>query len=243
MEILKEKIEAFLDVGSGDGSGDGNGDGNGSGYGDGNGDGNGNGYGDGNGDGNGNGSGDGYGNGNGNGSGYGNGDGTGSGSGYGSGYGISEINGMKVWKVDGIPTIITNIHGNIAEGYTLQRNVILVPCYIVKVGNFFAHGTTVHQALLDAQEKYETNKPLSERIADTVAKYPTLDTVVSHTELYALHHTLTGSCRFGRDEFAANHGLDPEQGEMTMRQFINLTMDAYGGDAIKELLHAYTTTL
>lgn len=150
---------------------------------------------------------------------------------------------MKVWDVDNIPTIITNIHGNIAEGYTLQHNVLLVPCYIAKVGNFFAHGKTAHQALQDAQAKYETNKPLSERIADTVAKYPTLDTVVSHTELYALHHILTGSCRFGRDEFAANHGLDPEQGEMTMRQFINLTMDAYGGDAIKELLHAYTTTL
>ena len=149
---------------------------------------------------------------------------------------------MKVWEVDDIPTIITNIHGNIAEGYTLQRNVILVPCYIAKVGDFFAHGTTAHQALYDAQEKYEENKPLSERIADTVAKYPTLDTVVSHAELYALHHTLTGSCRFGRDEFAANHGLDPENGTMTMRQFINLTMDAYGGDAIKELLHAYTTT-
>ena len=162
--------------------------------------------------------------------------GDGSGSGYGSGYGISEINGMKVWKVDDVPTIITNIHGNIAEGYTLQHNVLLVPCYIAKVGNYFAHGATAHQALQDAQEKYETNKPLSERIADTVAKYPTLDTVVSHAELYALHHTLTGSCRFGRDEFAANHGLDPEQGEMTMRQFINLTIDAYGGDAISTIV-------
>ena len=149
---------------------------------------------------------------------------------------------MKVWKVDNRPTIITNIHGNIAEGYTLQCNVILVPCYIAKVGSYFAHGDTAHQAMQDAQEKYEENKPLSERIADAVAKYPTLDTVVSHTELYALHHTLTGSCRFGRNEFAASHRLDPENGEMTMREFINLTIDAYGGDAIKELLYAYTTT-
>lgn len=169
---------------------------------------------------------------------------SGSGDGYGdgSGDGITEVNGMEVRKVDGVPTIITNIHGNIAEGHTLYRNVILVPCYIAKVGNYFAHGKTAHQALHDAQGKYERNKPLSERIADTVVKYPTLDTVVSHAELYALHHTLTGSCRFGRDEFAANHGLDPENGAMTMRQFINLTINAYGGDAIKQLLHAYTTT-
>ena len=204
MEVLNEKIEAFLDVGYGSGYGYGNGDGNGYGYG--------------------------YGDSNGNGYGY----------GYGSGSGVSEINGMKVWKVDGVPTIITNIHGDIAEGYALEHNINLVPCYIAKVGNFFAHGKTAHQALHDAQEKYEQNKPLSERIADTVAKYPTLDTVVPHKELYALHHTLTGSCRFGRDEFAANHGLDPEDGAMTMRQFINLTMDAFGGNAIKELLHAYT---
>ena len=221
MEDLGKRIEQFLCVSSGSGYGYGSGNGSG--------DGDGNGYG----------SGDGYGSGNGYGNGYGNGDGDGSGNGS----GITEINDMKVWDVDNIPTIITNIHGNIAEGYTLQRNVILVPCYIAKVGDFFAHGTTAHQALHDAQGKYDQNKPLSERIADTVAKYPTLDTVVSHAELYALHHTLTGSCRFGRDEFATNHGLDPEQGEMTMRQFINLTMDAYGGDAIKELLHAYTTTL
>ena len=225
MEDLSKRIEQFLGSDNSDSYGSGYSSDNGYGYGSGSGDG------------------DGYGSGSGSGDSYGSGDGYGSGSGDGYGDGITEINGMKVWKVDGVPTIITNIHGNIAEGYTLQRNVILVPCYIAKVGNFFAHGTTAHQALQDAQEKYETNKPLSERIADTVAKYPTLDTVVSHTELYALHHTLTGSCRFGRDEFAANHGLDPEQGEMTMRQFINLTMDAYGGDAIKELLHAYTTTL
>ena len=205
MEVLEDKIEAFLDAGYGSADGDGYG----SGYG------------------------DGYGSGYGDGYGYGSGDGC----------GISEINGMRVWEVDNTPTIITNVKGNIAQGYTIRHNVELVPCYLAKVGNYFGHGETAHEALYAAQEKYETNKPLSERIADTVAKYPTLDTVVSHTELYALHHILTGSCRFGRDKFAANHGLDLEQGEMTMRQFINLTIDAYGGDAIKELLHAYTTTL
>lgn len=150
---------------------------------------------------------------------------------------------MSVYDVDGVPTIITNVRGNIAEGYTIQHNTKLVPCYIARAGDYFAHGKTAHEAVQDAQEKYDENRPLSERIADTVKKYPTLDTVVPHKELYALHHTLTGSCRFGRDEFAANHNLDPDNGEMTMREFIELTMDAYNGDAIKELLHAYTTTI
>ena len=150
---------------------------------------------------------------------------------------------MTVCDVDNVPTIITNIRGDIAEGYTLRNNVESVPCYIAKVGDYLAHGATTHEALQSAQEKYDGSRPLSERIADTTAKYPTLDTVVPHKELYALHHTLTGSCKFGRDEFAASHGLDPEKGEMTMRQFIELTKNAYGGDAVRELLHAYTTTV
>jgi len=90
-----------------------------------------------------------------------------------------------------------------------------------------------------AQEKYDENIPIEERIADTISKYPTLDTKVSHKELYGLHHTLTGSCKFGRDEFARAHNLDPDKGEMTMREFINLTKNAFGGDVIKQLEQVY----
>ena len=173
------------------------------------------------------------------GNGYGNGNGYGDGNGNGDGYGIAEINGKKVYKVDGVPTIIESIKGNIAKGYTIRHNVELVPCYVAKVGNYFAHGETSHEALQAAQEKYDENRPLSERIADTVRKYPTLDTKVSHSELYSLHHVLTGSCKFGRDEFARAHGLDTKNGEMTMREFIELTKDAYGRDAILQLKGAY----
>lgn len=233
MEVLDDKIRAFIDVGSRFDSGEGYD--NGDGHGDGKGYSRGSNYSDGWGFGAGNGVGNGTGNCTGFGEGY--------GTNYGCGFGesILEINGHKVWQVDCTPTIITNIKGNIAQGYTISHNVKLVPCYIARVGNYLAHGDTAHDALQAAQEKYEEDRPLSERIADTVAKYPTLDTVVPHSELYTLHHTLTGSCKFGRDKFAANHGLDPKQGEMTIRQFINLTMDAYGSDAIKELLKVYET--
>ena len=243
MENLSKKIEKFLAISSGYG----NGSGSGSGYGDGNGSGNGNGYGNGYGYGYGNGNGYGYGNGYGNGNGYGpgSGNGNGYGNGYGDGYGygpgkgISEIDGHKVYVIDGVPTIIIGVRGNIAKGYTLRTNVVKVPCYVAKVGDYFGHGETVHEATQAAQEKYDENRPLSDRIADTIAKYPTLDTIVAHSELYELHHTLTGSCKFGRDEFATNHGLDPENGEMTMREFIKLTLNAYGGENIKLLAEAY----
>ena len=115
----------------------------------------------------------------------------------------------------------------------------LEPCYIAKVGDFFAHGETLREAMDDAQAKYDENRPLEDRIADTIKKYPTLDTVVSHSELFTLHHVLTDSCLQGRQAFASDHNLDPENGSMTIREFINLTINAYGGDAIAMLAKAY----
>lgn len=161
------------------------------------------------------------------------------GYGYGNGNGVLDINGMSVNMVDGVPTIITAVRGNIAQGYTLRHNVILEPCYIAKVGDWFAHGKTAHKAYRDALAKALRNEPVEQRIARAMAKYPTLDTEVSHKELFALHNILTGSCEFGRREFAKSHGLDPENGTMTMRDFISLTESAYGGDVIKQLLAAY----
>lgn len=246
MEILEDIIKTFLDVGDGDGNGNGSYYGDGYGNGDGNGNGSyvGYGYGDGNGNGYGNGDGNGYGDGSGNddGNGYGDGEGNGNGYGEGNGNGISEINGYKVYFVDNIPTIITNVRNNLAKGYTIRGNTQLVPCYIAKVGNYFAHGETIHEAMQAATEKYGENRPLEERIADVIKKYPTLDTVVSHEELYSLHHVLTGSCKFGRDEFAKSHNLDPNKGEMTMREFIELTKSAYGGDIIRQLEQTYKST-
>ena len=68
------------------------------------------------------------GNGNGNGDGYGDGNGNGFGNGYGYGYGIKSINGMAIYSVDGVRTVFTHIHGNVAKGYILENNVNLKPC-------------------------------------------------------------------------------------------------------------------
>ena len=189
------------------------------------------GYGYGNGYGNGYGYGDGYGNGNGYGDGY--------GDGSGSAYGILEFDGHKVYCIDNIPTIILNVRGNIAKGYTIKYNSQLVPCYIAKVDNCFAHGETAHDALRDATAKALQNTPIEERVAKVRKQYPDPDKPIPHKELYSLHNILTGSCEFGRREFANAHGLDPENGEMTMREFINLTLNAYGGENIKLLAEAY----
>ena len=241
MAILTDKeIQAWLDVGYGNGYGNGDGNGYGDGYGYGYGNGDGNGYGDGYGNGYGNGYG--YGNGNGDGNGYGNGDGNGYGNGYGNGdgygCGIKEFDGHKLYTVDGVPTAITALHGNVAQGFTLAHNVERHPCFIVKDNGKFAHGKTIHDAFTALQEKLYDDSTEEERIEAFKKKFPSYDTPYPNVELFTYHHVLTGSCRMGREQFCQNHGIDMN-GSTTVRQFVLLTSDSYGGDIIRCLPEAY----
>ena len=240
--------------GNGNGYGCGYGYGNDYGYGDGNGYGSGCGNGDGSGDGYGCGDGDGYGCGFGDGSGYGNGDGSGYGKGYGfgdgygygcgfgdgdgDGSGIAEIDGYKVYDIDNINSVITSIHGNVAQGYIIEKNTHLVPCFIVKEDNSFAHGKTLHEAYAALQEKLYDNSTEEERIAAFVKKFPDYNTPYDNADLFAYHHVLTGSCRMGRESFVKSHGLSLD-GTTTVKEFINLTKDSYGGEIIKRLKEEY----
>ena len=232
METIK--IKEFLDArsGYGDGDGDGYGSGYGSGSGSGSGYGDGYGYGYGYGYGSGYGYGDGYGDGDGDG--YGSGSGSGSGYGYGDGYGIKKYDGEDVHMIDGVPTIITSVHGNLAKGFILQGDLTLTPCFIAKVGDCFAHGETVRQAVTDARDKAFEDMPQEERITaflDAIkpnTKYPVMT-------LYDWHHRLTGSCEAGRKAFAKDHGIDLNA-YMTREAFFELTKDAYGGSVIREAM-------
>lgn len=91
----------------------------------------------------------------------------------------------------------------------------------------------------DAKAKYDSNKPVEERIADFKSAYTTLDTAVEHRDLYVWHNKLTGSCVFGRDQFVREHGLDKDNGSMSVQAFIDLTRSAYGGHVIQMLEKSY----
>ena len=170
------------------------------------------------------------------------GSGSGDGDGYGDGYGIEKINGREVYQIDDTPTLIDSVHGNYAKGSILNSDLTLAPCYIAKCGDYFAHGDTLRQAQEDARRKYEQNLPTEERIRLFMEAYAGLETEVPHKDLFRWHNTLTGSCEMGRREWCKNHGLDPENGKMSVRRFIELTKNSYGGDIIKQLMEAYTTT-
>ena len=236
MESLTEKVKAFLSVVSGSDSGCGSGWGSGCGYGYGcdSSSGSGSGRGDGSGCGSGWGSGCGYG------YGYGLGDGSGSGSGYGYGSdsgsdeGVKNINGENVYKVDNVQTIIRAVHGNVARGAILNSDLTLMPCYIAKQDDKFAHGETLREAMSALRDKLFKDMPEEERIDAFLeehkpgVEYPCRD-------LYEWHHRLTGSCEMGRKQFAKDHGIDIDKDKMTVERFIELTRNAYGGEIIRKV--------
>lgn len=224
METIKIKEFLAARSGYGSGSGDGYGYDDGSGYG--------TGYGSGYGTGYGYGSGTGYGSG----VGYDDGSGYGYGTGYGasSGSGIKKYDGEDVHMIDGVQTIITAVHGNIAKGAILQGDLTLTPCFIAKVDDCFAHGETVRQAVTDARDKAFEGLPQEERITAF------LDAIKPNTAypvmtLYDWHHRLTGSCEAGRKAFAKDHGIDLSA-DMTREAFFELTKGAYGGNVIREAM-------
>lgn len=208
--------------GSGDGCGDGcgSGDDSGKGYGCGRCNGSGNGYGYGYGDGYGYGSSDGYG------SGY--------GSGYGDGFGIKMFAGNQVYLIDETPTLIYIVRGNIAKGEILKNDLTTVPCYIVKNGNLFAHGETLHEAQSALIDKQFEDMDDDDRI-DAFLKEIDINKQYPTSVFFDWHHKLTGSCEMGRRIFAENHGIDLENGTMTVSEFVELTKNAYGGSIIEKI--------
>ena len=233
----KKLIEEWLKVDNGDGyaSGSGSsygfGDGSGSGSSYGSGDGNGSGFGSGFGSGYGIGFGSGSGSGDGNGSGYGSGDGNGSGYGYGNG--ISKYNNHYVFIIDNISTIITSIHGNVAKGFILNKNLTLEKIFVAKGNNKFAHGKNLKEAVADLQEKIFDDLDIEEKIEMFNKQFNRFDKYIGE-EFYKWHHILTDSCTAGRDNFVRENNLDLKK-LYTVDEFIKITKDSYGGNIIKKL--------
>ena len=219
-------------------SGNGNDSGDGIGKGCGNGDGYGGGCGCGDGYGCGSGEDYGYGCGYGNGNGIGIGGGIGIGKGKGKGKDIQEINNVRIYNIDYIPTAITAIHGNVAKGFILKRNVLQEPCYIVKEGDSFAHGETLHDAYAALNEKLYDDSSEEERLKAFKDHFPEYDKPYGNRELFTYHHVLTGSCKFGRQQFVEEHGINLDK-KTSVRDFIKLTENSFGREMIKQLRKEY----
>lgn len=166
-------------------------------------------------------------------SGYGYGDGDGDGYGYGDG--IKTFNGEPVYRIDGVNTILRHVRGNVAHGAIVNLDLTTTGCYVVKQDNCFAHGETLAEAMEALRDKLFEDMPEEERIAAFLAE--TEDGKAYPAQyFYDWHHRLTGSCDMGRRQFARDHGIDVDSATMTLREFLELTKDAYGGDVIRRVL-------
>lgn len=154
------------------------------------------------------------------------------------GCGLKSINGHSVHIIDNTLTIITSVHNNIAKGFVVGTDLQLIPCYIVRDGDMFAHGETLRNAFDSLQEKLYNDSTEEERIEAFKKKFPEYDVKYSNRDLFTYHHVLTGSCKMGRETFVANRGLSLD-GETSIREFVELTKDSYGGEIIKRLPMIY----
>ena len=246
--VTREEVERFLSIktinGEGCGCSLGDGYGYGKGYGYGTGYGPGSGYNTESGGGGGHyyGNGFGYSNGSGDGDGlccgYGSEDGSGEGGDV-SVIDIKTFNEHIVDYIDGVPTIITHIHKDVASGFIIRFDMTLLPCYVAKAGNYFAHGKTLKDAVIDAEAKEMYNMPIEERIEKFIEVFGSVDSEHTGKEFYDWHHILTGSCRMGRDKFCEENGIDLTK-KYSVRYFLNITKNSYGGDIIKQIINELT---
>ena len=177
--------------------------------------------------------------------GYGYGDGDGYGDGYGDGDGdgdgsdIKSINNNTIYIIDNTPTVFYRVHDNYAQGAIFNNDLTLSPCYIAKVGHCFAHGNTLRKARQDAEQKYYSNLPIEERIEMFTKHFDSKTKNYPAKEFFVWHNTLTGSCKMGRDSFCKEHDIDIDNDQFTVAEFIELTINSYGGEIIKELQKQY----
>ena len=179
----------------------------------------------------------GYGDGSGDSSGYGSGYGYGDGSGDGSGYGLKSLCGEPVYMIDGVPTIITGLHGSVAMGFIVMADLSKRKTFVVKGGGKFAHGADLHAAQAALEEKLFDDMPIEEKL-EAFREQFTPGEAYTVADFYDWHHRLTGSCTQGRDAFAQDHGLSMSDA-MTPEEFIDLTKDAFGGRVIRQLAAHY----
>lgn len=183
----------------------------------------------------------GYGKGYGSGDGYGYGNGNGNGDDFGNCYGLKSLNGQLVDMINGVPTILTHIIGNVAKGFIVRTDFSLAPTFVCKQENTFAHGETLHKAQEKLLEKIFHNMSTEERIAAFCKEFkpgvkrPAMD-------FFSWHNRLTGSCEKGRREFARQHHIDIENDEMTPEEFFKLTRRySYGGKIIRQTEHRFAS--
>jgi Leucine-rich repeat (LRR) protein len=96
--------------------------------------------------------------------------------------------------------------------------------FIVGKGDTWAHGKTIEEAIQDYNFKLMQANPDALKDLD-------LDKPMSHEEAINVYRTITRACREGIRQWMSGKTF-PEQ--ITIREIINLTQSAYGGEEFKQ---------
>jgi len=96
--------------------------------------------------------------------------------------------------------------------------------YIVGKDNTWAHGRTIEEATQDYHFKQMKANPDALKDID-------LDKLMTHEEAINVYRTVTRACREGIKQWMSGK-VFPEQ--ITIREIINLTQSAYGGEKFKQ---------
>ena len=147
---------------------------------------------------------------------------------------ITSFNGQHVYYIDGMPTVLLSVHDDLAHGYTVGDDLTTTECYVARGQGYFAHGKTAREAVSSLERKIVSGMNTDDKVNEFVkrfdkdGKYPVRD-------FYEWHGTLTGSCTFGRDSFAKEHGISMD-GDMETKEFLRLTKDAFGREVIHKVI-------
>ena len=156
------------------------------------------------------------------------------GYGDGDGHNIKSYNGRAVYEIDGVQTLIDEIRHGFGVGSILNSDLTLTPCYVVKANNLFAHGETPCKAMEALRDKLLDGMTEDERIA-AFWECHNREEKYNGRDLWHWHHRLTGSCEMGRNQLAADRGIDIDNSEWTVAEFVALCRDSYGGSVIRRL--------
>lgn len=180
------------------------------------------------------------------GSGCGSGEGRGSGWGWGEGEGDGDmhymlpqvIDGEQIFIVDKMPTIFKRIMGSVAKVQIVNKvDFTLTDGYVVKGNGLFAHGRTIREAREALDNKFLATLDAEQRICEFIKTF-NKESAYKGALLFDWHNKLTGSCLMGRMQFVKAHNLSLES-KYTIKEFINLCENDYGGDMIKQLKQYY----
>lgn len=147
---------------------------------------------------------------------------------------ITRFNGEPVYYIDGMPTVLRSVHGDIAHGYTVGDDLTTTECYVARGRGYFAHGRTAREAAEGLERKIVGGMDTDAKVEEFVKRF-SADGRYPVRDFYEWHGLLTGSCTFGRDSFAKEHGISMD-GEMGTREFLGLTRDAFGGAVIRAVI-------